>query len=49
MTNKELHLKQKETPDLSLERNTIRKAQYDKSIGDLTEKTGSKESVSHDK
>ena len=37
---KELFRKQKKTLDLFLERNAISKAQYDKSLGDLTEKMG---------
>ena len=35
---KQLFLKQKNTLDLSLERNAISKAQYDKSLGDLVDK-----------
>lgn len=34
----DLFLRQKRTLDLFLERNAISKAQYDKSLGDLTEK-----------
>ena len=34
----ELYRKQKELLDMFLERNAISKAQYDKSLGDLTEK-----------
>ena len=37
---KQLFLKQKKMLDLFLERNAISKAQYDKSLGDLTEKMG---------
>ena len=37
---KQLFLRQKNTLDLFLERNAISKAQYDKSLGDLIEKTG---------
>ena len=37
---KQLFLKQKNTLDLSLERNAISKAQYDKSLGDLIDKMG---------
>ena len=37
---KQLFLRQKNTPDLFLERNAISKAQYDKSLGDLREKMG---------
>lgn len=40
MTDKELYLKQKETLDKFLERNAISQAQYNKSLGDLTEKMG---------
>lgn len=36
----ELYRKQKELLDTFLERNAISKAQYDKSLGDLTEKMG---------
>ena len=36
----DLYLRQKRTLDLFLERNAISKAQYDKSLGDLTEKMG---------
>ena len=36
----DLFLRQKRTLDLFLERNTISKAQYDKSLGDLIEKMG---------
>ncbi len=39
----ELYLRQKKTLDLFLERNAISKAQYDKSLGDLTEKMGMQE------
>ena len=35
---KDLFIRQKHTLDLFLERNAISKAQYDKSLGDLTEK-----------
>lgn len=41
--NRELFRKQKKTLDLFLERNAISKVQYDKSLGDLTEKMGIKE------
>lgn len=37
---KELYLKQKAMLDMFLERGAIDRAQYDKSIGDLTEKMG---------
>ena len=40
---RELFLRQKKTLDLFLERNAISKAQYDKSLGDLTEKMGMRE------
>ena len=40
---RELFHKQKKTLDLFLERNAISKVQYDKSLGDLTEKMGIKE------
>ena len=40
---RELFLMQKKTLDLFLERNAISKAQYDKSLGDLTEKMGMRE------
>ena len=36
----QLYWKQKEILDAFLERNAISKAQYDKSLGDLTEKMG---------
>ena len=36
----QLFLKQKKTLDLFLERNAISRAQYDKSLGDLIEKMG---------
>ena len=36
----ELYRKQKELLDMFLERNAISKAQYDKSLSDLTEKMG---------
>ncbi len=36
----ELYRKQKATLDMFLERNAISKAQYDKSLGDLTKKMG---------
>ena len=39
---KELYLKQKAMLDMFLERNAISRAQYDKSLGDLTEKMGMK-------
>lgn len=38
----QLYWKQKEILDAFLERNAISKAQYDKSLGDLTEKMGMK-------
>lgn len=38
MTNEELYLKQKNLLDLFLKRKAISKAQYDKSLGDLTGK-----------
>ena len=37
---KQLYIKQKQLLDLFLEKNAISKAQYDKSLGDLTEKMG---------
>ena len=37
---KQLYLKQKHTLDLFLERGAISRAQYDKSLGDLTIKMG---------
>ena len=37
---KELYKKQKATLDMFLERGAITQAQYDKSLGDLTEKMG---------
>lgn len=40
---RELFRKQKKTLDLFFERNAISKVQYDKSLGDLTEKMGIKE------
>ena len=39
----DLYLRQKHTLDLFLERNAISQAQYDKSLGGLTEKMGMKE------
>ena len=41
----QLFLKQKNTLDLFLERNAISKAQYDKSLGDLIEKMGMRDSM----
>lgn len=35
---KQLYIRQKHTLDLFLEKHAISKAQYDKSLGDLTEK-----------
>lgn len=35
---KQLYIKQKQLLELFLEKNAISKAQYDKSLGDLTEK-----------
>ena len=40
---RKLYLEQKHTLDLFLERGAISRAQYDKSLGDLTEKMGMKE------
>ena len=37
---KELYLKQKHTLDLFLQKGAITRAQYDKSLGDLTKKMG---------
>ena len=37
---KQLYIKQKQLLDLFLEKNAISKAQFDKSLGDLTEKMG---------
>lgn len=37
---KQLYIQQKNMLDLFLEKNAIGKAQYDKSLGDLTEKMG---------
>ena len=37
---KQLYLNQKQTLDTFLERGAISRAQYDKSLGDLTEKMG---------
>lgn len=37
---KKLYLEQKHTLDLFLERGAISRAQYDKSLGDLTKKMG---------
>ena len=37
---KELYLKQKQTLDIFLANGAITKAQYDKSLGDLTKKMG---------
>ena len=36
----DLYLRQKKTLDMFLEKNAISRAQYDKSLGDLTEKMG---------
>ena len=41
---KQLYLRQKATLDLFLENGAITRAQYDKSLGDLTEKMGMKDS-----
>ena len=38
--NRRLYFEQKKTLDLFLERGAISKAQYDKSLGDLTRKMG---------
>lgn len=40
---RQLYLDQKHTLDLFLERGAISRAQYDKSLGDLTQKMGMKE------
>ena len=40
---RQLYETQKQTLDLFLERGAISKAQYEKSLGDLTEKMGYKE------
>ena len=40
-----LFLRQKRTLDLFLERNAISKSQYDKSLGDLIEKMGIKDTA----
>ena len=37
---KQLYIQQKQLLDLFLEKNAISKAQYEKSLGDLTEKMG---------
>ena len=37
---RQLYEKQKQTLDIFLQRNAISRAQYDKSLGDLTEKMG---------
>ena len=42
---RQLFFKQKNTLDLFLERNAISKAQYDKSLGDLIEKMGMRDSM----
>ena len=39
----DLYLRQKRTLDLFLERHAISQAQYNKSLGDLTEKMGMKD------
>lgn len=44
----ELYRKQKELLDMFLERNAISKAQYDKSLGDLTEKMGMSDKFTFD-
>lgn len=41
----DLFLRQKRTLDLFLERNAISKVQYDKSLGDLIEKMGIKDTA----
>ena len=41
---KQLYLRQKASLDLFLENGAISRAQYDKSLGDLTEKMGMKDS-----
>lgn len=41
----DLFLRQKRTLDLFLERNAISRAQYDKSLGDLIEKMGIKDTA----
>lgn len=38
--NRELYLRQKQLPDTFLEHGAISRAQYDKSLGDLTPKMG---------
>ncbi|MCQ2401847.1 MAG: hypothetical protein MJ059_08005 [Lachnospiraceae bacterium] len=40
MTNRELYIRQKELLDKFLELDAISRAQYEKSLGDLTEKMG---------
>ena len=42
---KQLYIKQKQLLDLFLEKNAINKAQYEKSLGDLTEKMGMQDLV----
>ena len=42
---KELYLKQKHVLDLFLERGAISREQYDKSLGDLSEKMGMKDAA----
>lgn len=42
---KELYLKQKAMLDMFLERSAISREQYDKSLGDLTEKMGMRDSL----
>jgi len=44
--NRELYLHQKQLLDTFLEHGAISRAQYDKSLGDLTEKMGMKDSGS---
>ena len=43
----QLYLKQKKLLDNFLARNVISKAQYDKSLGDLTEKMGMEELLNY--
>ena len=43
---KQLYIKQKKLLDLFLEKNAISKDQYDKSLGDLTEKMGMQDLLS---
>lgn len=44
-SKKRLYYEQKHTLDLFLERGAISRAQYDKSLGDLTDKMGMRDEI----